>query len=472
METEPSDLMAAEEALVLKSSFVDYTRFEGDGSLRAETQKKFITDQIWLPKYDYPRLRSLHDSAGTGKNAVDQKTELQNAVFALELARQRGEIEEAKAELFARFHETRLKRIMLTETAKAMQTAGDGEARSVLRNSFMELNRELYGEMNEPAWLGIITTEKRRAANFAPASAQAQSIKEDLDRVLMPYEQEEEEPELLDQEMVHEFRPLILARYAAVFKVIPDTADDVMYDAKQCRDIMQQALEAGGFDGWKVAVDPQKSNPATNVNKRTIILPASTLRTADELKRLIMHEQEVHARRGHNAERFPTLPLLKNGTADYADVEEGLGVFFEMILAGKADNPAVHRARDRYITAGLALGLGGRPARDARQTYEVVWRTIALRGAKEGVVTAEDVLRAKKSAYSHIDNAYRGTDFAAKGVIYTKLKVYYEGLMKNVSYMQRIGMDEAKFNEMFIGKYNHTDEAERKLVLESIKSNP
>ena len=85
----------------------------------------------------------------------------------------------------------------------------------------------------------------------------------------------------------------------------------------------------------------------------------------------------------------------------------------------------------------------------------------------------EDIIeKAKDKAYSHLENAYRGTQFWMKGVIYTKLKVYYEGLAKNAEYFKRnIDRLDETFDEIFIGKYNHTDPIESSLV-KSIISRP
>jgi hypothetical protein len=52
------------------------------------------------------------------------------------------------------------------------------------------------------------------------------------------------------------------------------------------------------------------------------------------------------------------------------------------------------------------------------------------------------------------------------GVIYAKLKIYYEGIRKNAQYFAgRSGTLEEAFEEVMIGKYNHTDPRERKSVL-------
>lgn len=156
----------------------------------------------------------------------------------------------------------------------------------------------------------------------------------------------------------------------------------------------------------------------------------------------------------------------------YADAEEGLGVVLECILSGDFENsPAFERARDRYIQAGLALGTDG-TAKDGRQTFELMWRLLALRHTKDGEVSSDIIAKARKQAMTHDDNAFRGTNFAKPGVIYSKLKVYYEGLMKNVDYLKDNMDDLEKAIEVaMIGKYDHTNQYERRLVTTILEKN-
>src|SRR5690606_20028149 len=91
------------------------------------------------------------------------------------------------------------------------------------------------------------------------------------------------------------------------------------------------------------------------------------------------------------------LAILQSGTANYASVEEGLGVLMECAVDGTLENESFHRVRDRYITAGLALGLDGKP-KDSRATFSLLWRLIALRLATDGAVTERTVRIAKEAA--------------------------------------------------------------------------
>lgn len=451
-----------------KSAFVDYARFEGDAGHRKVEKDTFIRGKKYTPEYNYTKLDTLIDD----DSLRDKKTAIYEAVLELEVAKQEPDTNEAELEIYRAYHELRLKKIMLVEAARNVNSVATSGEWEVAVRSFAELNKEVYGEFDGDAFEGMMTTEMQHMKEFEPVSDSAQAIKNDLTELLGGYEPTKVEESLMSDEMLRELSSVIKERYAPVLAAVPETEDDVYYDASQCAEIMNNALLAGGLaeHGWKVVIDPLKSNPATSAEKRIISLPASTRRNSSELRRLIIHEQEVHARRGENGRKTGFKPL-ESGTADYADVEEGLGVLLECIVAGNWDNPSFHRARDRYITTGLALGIDGTP-RDARTTYETLWRMIAIRGAKDGDISEEVIADARERAYAHVENAFRGTQFWMRGTIYTKLKVYFEGLKKNVIYLMDNKDDiSGALDRGMLGKYDHTSTGEYeniKTVLNSV----
>jgi len=469
MAANSSELMPIDQALTLKEPFTEYHRFEDNGTTRPVVRKDFVENREYLPDYQYPKIATLYDEKADGSNSViSKKTNLRSAIYSLEAAAASGDIDPGLKELMAGYYENRLQKIMMTEAAKDVLTAGTADKRFVAEEGFMSLNHEIYGRMDEASWLGIMTTEKRKVDNFKPVDTNATIIVDQLRNYFSGFDTSFEEQKLVDQELVDLYKPFIEARYAHVFNAIPDTGD-LIYDASECANIMNEALKAGGFDDWCAEVKPGAANPSTSTFGKKISLPPDTRRTSDEIRRLVIHEQEVHARRGKNGSSHEDLPILAYGTQNYADVEEGLGVVLEVILSGTTDGaPAVDRARQRYITAGLIEGIDSGKPRDARETYEILWRLIAIDNSEDGVINDTDVKDAKAAAEKHIDNAFRGTRFSAKGVYYTKLKIYHEGLAKNAAYLRSINGDPELFDQMFVGKYDHTDAKERNMVLQLI----
>ena len=446
-----------------KSDFVEYTSFEDDATRRSVERDAFINNLKYTPDYKYPRLSSLIDNC----DIQTKKSQIYEAVMELEASKKYSTADISETELFARFHESRLKKILLVEVARNLSNPIVTTTMEVNRESFAKLNEVLYGKLDIPCYLGMIATEKNRLESFIPKSETAAAIKSKLESLLGRVDVGDEKEEiLLDETSMQKLHNFVTTRYADVLSVVPDTSDDVYYDVTECAEIMNNALKVGNLSeyGWVAIENPAKSNPSTKHTDNTINLPSNTRRTAGELRRLIIHEQEVHVRRAQNGRNSGFKPLM-TGTADYADAEEGLGVLLECAVDGNFDNPSFDRSRNRYITAGLALGADGKP-RDAREVYEILWRMITIQKAGDNGDISEDIIeKAKDKAYSHLENAYRGTQFWMKGVIYTKLKVYYEGLAKNAEYFKRnIDRLDATFDEIFIGKYNHTDPVESSLV--------
>jgi len=446
----------------VKSEFVDHTHFEDKAPQRLIERDAFINNLKYTPEYKYPRLDSL-----TSAKIIKKKRALYEAVLELDASQKNPDSDKAGNELFARSLEVRLKRIMLVEAARNLTNNNFVlSGMDVNRESFTKLNESLYGEFNADHYLGMVATEKSRVDTFVPKTIVAARIKSKLESLLGNVDVDgKREEALLGDVEIKSFHNFIINRYADVLGVVPDTADDVYYDVKQCAEIMNRALEVGGLAecGWKVVENAKKATPATRWDKSRIFLPSNTRRNASELRRLIIHEQEVHARRAQNGKDTGFKPL-QMGVGDFADIEEGLGSMMECAVDGSFKNSSFDRARNRYITAGLALGADGKP-RDAREVYEILWRITAVQDKADGNIDNEAVKKAKEKAYIHVENAYRGTQFWMKGVIYTKLKVYYEGLAKNADYFKRnIDNLDATFEDIFIGKYNHTDPVEKDLV--------
>jgi uncharacterized protein YfkK (UPF0435 family) len=451
----------------IKNDFVDYTRFEDDAVRRNKAKDDFINNRQYLPDYKYPSLDFLIDK----EDITRKKADILEAIMELQVAEKNGDVNVAELKLYQDFHELRLKKIMLVEAARELTSPMSLSTIETRKRSFAEINEAVYGPMNENYYLGMIATEKKVVQSFVPTTERASVIKSDLDKIISSIDTgEAKETELLNPAEMQKLHDFIIDKYADILSVVPDTPDDVYYDAEQCAEIMNKALAVGGFTekGWTCSINAKKSSPVTL--KKVIYLPSNTKRNAAELRRLIIHEQEVHARRAQNGEESGFKPL-RNGTADYADVEEGLGVLMECAVDGTLDNPSFDRARDRYITAGLALGIDG-VERDARQVYETVWRLIAVRGAVDGDISEATIADAKDKAYSHIENAYRGTPFSMRGVIYTKLKVYYEGIVKNVDYYRKnIQTLESATDDAMIGKHDHTSDDEADLIAAALTDN-
>lgn len=452
-----------------KSVYVEYVRFEDDAKVRAATKRDFMAGLVNAPKYRYPRLDRLSELDNPRAFLQKEEHEAREALKLLEAQRENANLTKTEYDWYVGFYGNRLNKMMLVEAASRMRCAKTADEQRAAREEFMMLNRELYGEVDTEAFGAIMASEQSRVDAFTARNDRAEAIRRSLEGYFIMHRFSGDEAPLIAGDVMADLRAVIAARYADILSAVPETDEHITYDAEQSRAILQAALDRGGLSdkGWTIEVHAAKSNPATNADAKKIYLPTETRRTAAQLRRLIVHEIEVHARRGQNG-ADSGIVMLEKGTADYADVEEGLGVLLECVVAGNFDNQSYHRARDRYLTAGVALGVDGSP-KDGRATFGLIWRLLALRMAHDGVVTQAIEREAKVLAMQHTENAFRGTNFAMPGVIYAKLKVYYEGLVKNAQYFTRhADVLPTALDQALLGKYDHVSSEEAQNVVQLV----
>jgi hypothetical protein len=447
----------------VSDDFNDFSKFEGDRVRRDAERNAFINNLEYTPHYDYPKLDFLIEN----HNINDIKRGIYDSVVKIEDVKKSGLYDEAELALYTAFHEAHLKRIMLVESARNLRNSVSASEVDINRQIFNKLNVANYGEFDVDLYLGLIASDRKQVGEFVAGNDIANVIQVDVLGLIEKIDTKNRvERQLMNDEVLSGLNQYVTQKYHSIFCTVPYTGDDVYYDVDDCVRIMNNALEVGGLAdyGWGVEISSTKNNPATSTTKNTIYLPSDTRRNASELCRLIIHEQEVHARRAQNS-RLYNLKPLEFGTANYDDIEEGLAVLLECAVTGSLKNSSFDRARNRYIVAGLALGCDGTP-RDAREVYEIMWRMIAIKSSGDGVIFEADIINAKNVAYIHIENAYRGTQFWMKGVIYTRLKVYYEGLIKNADFITKYSDNlERAFAIAMLGKYDHTDPKEVGVVL-------
>ncbi len=434
----------------------DYTFFEGSHQKRAQERDHFLSGKKYVPEYDYPRLFELDKLINNEKQLIKS---LEIISDNIEL------IGWDKAELYLASIIMNLKRSQLVMAAAEMNAAEVGSPwRDSALKKFKELNSELYGDINKSYFFGILNTELEIVKNYRPKNHRETEIVEFLKHELRFIKKGYKEHAIITESDKDKYLKNINELYGSILNVVPEGKK---FNAIQCAEIMNKTLVFAGFsEDWKVVIDSKKSSPSTLGSKKRIYLPKDTQRTSDQIKGLILHEQEVHARRYFNGVQFPELSLLATGTAEYLPVEEGLGTIMALLAAPNETSP-LERARQRYIHIGLALGVDGYK-RDARQVFEITWRLHVLNTCHHKEITKNDESQSKKDVYSHIENIFRGTDCFTPGIVYTKAKVYYEGLVKNSKYLAQIKDDKAAFIRMFLGKYNHTDTTETKRIMRII----
>ncbi len=472
----PADgvLPSLEEALKFTMKDNDYAWLEGDVAYRKEQKQAFVGEELYAPLFDYRKMldRTVGDTVaqdplendGLIGSSNSDVAYLQRCITQIEL--HRAELGDT-AEMYIEKHNRSILQEYLIQAAAMFHTCGNAEAKSVWKNAFMQLGVELYGEYDAATLQAML--------QHIHIKSKTSDVPDDVLGTVLPLLNANTETDpsainIIDEQLLQVYLPIIEAEYAHIFAAVPDTDNHIYYNASQTAELINNTLKAGGLyeAGWRAEVHPSRSGVATNSSTKRIYIPNDLSRNAHEIKKLVLHEQEVHARRAFNGAKAG-YSFLEYGTANYADAEEGLGIILECIFDGTTDgNVAVQRAFDRYLHVGLALGAdtGGKP-RDARQTYEAAWRLMAISNSNSAVTdaTIQDAKKGIWGSIVHIENIYRGTDFATPGMIYPKAKIYWEGLAKTAAILKEINGDIHRFRALFLGKYDHTSPKEADLVL-------
>jgi len=379
-------------------SFDPLVYFDDDRADREKVRGRFLDGEMVSPVFDYPKLDELYDSLAEQKHALER---------AMRVAGN-----EALEDIYAR----ELAEIHLVEAAQKLREQDSPEN----RESFMALNRRIFGDFRRELFVEILDGSYVRH---------------------------------LDEELIKRLGRVARERFSGILWAVPETDETMKYDAEAIVYIANMAFSAEGLveNGWKAEINELKSVSTIDSGEKVLWIPRSLRRNAEELRRLLIHEIGVHARRAQNAEESED-EVLKLGEVDYLPAEEGLGILLECAVVGNYDNPSFMRVVERYIVAGLALGADGEKPRNAAQTFAAAWPEIAKLLSKSEEEKAGLIEEAKEKAYAHVENAFRGTNLRMPGVIFMRLKIYYEGLLDNIEYFERGGDLEMALR----GKYNHT----------------
>lgn len=376
-----------------------------------------------------------------------------NECLTLEIKSKRTYTEEQK--LYIKKNQENLKRIELVETAHEIQKKNTPFKKA----KFNQLNRELYGTVDRKLFENLLAEKKYFIENFEPKSDLAKDFKNKLQhkKFLMNVKSRPTNP---PTDLMKNLNRLIKKRYKCIFELI---GENKIYDAKSAQKVFKKIMKELDFD-WRVCVSEDISVVTDSMSDHTLKLPKDLNRTGRELIRLAVHEIGVHTARAIYGRKNGG-PILEFGTAGYLRAEEGLAVLFECATEKNLENLAFERASYHYLTAGFAMGIDGKK-RNAIEVFNLLVPFLALENAKNGEITEEVLEKSQNEAYRHVENAFRGTDWKTRGMVYLKLKIYYEGLIENIKFFEKHSDDlESALNLTLLGKYDHTKTKNTKDVL-------
>lgn len=239
----------------------------------------------------------------------------------------------------------------------------------------------------------------------------------------------------LSAEAKARFKALMLERFMPMVKHITPRYEEgedgneqeVEYAPEEMVEAIRQALDAIGATeyGWHCELVQGKNLLGVSAHQKLVEVGADREPiSAAVLRGKVVHEVGVHALRSLNAEKAGWTAAAY-GMPKYLDAEEALAN-----IAGEAfwdeEKELVPGPEYRSLIAGLVYGLDNHSPRDMRDSFEIMWRMIALDRRMRGKKKA-DIGDAKKTAFGQCLRMFRGTPTDIPGLIYTKDLAYLNG---------------------------------------------
>jgi hypothetical protein len=382
----------------------EYELFEpaDEAGARARQQEVdlFLAGKVTNPVYEYPKLDAglIDDTLDAFYGAMG-KTEDPSERVALA---------------------GRLAGVAIANSSLMLQVAPSHSMRWYSGQELVRNTEARYGEIRPELFWPVLAERLAIVEGFEPGNLHAEMTKQRLLELVPAVPEGTETCDVLDKELLDAIRPAVLAHVQPLLDVIPEEGK---FTSDEITTFANQAIDAVGLRerGWTVVQKQTTKLFSVNSARKEIIVPNPSqdfTKSAADLRRLFPHEIGIHA--------------MKETVLD-DEFEEGLGLLVEAVVSGKTDGIAVNRAKNRYLHAGLAMGVDG-ILRNARQVFEVTWRLEAMKLAKNGIITPEIEAKAKSTMHAHIDNGFRGTDHRLPGVAYIKLKIYLEGIGAAATY--------------------------------------
>lgn len=457
--------------------FQSYECLQGNGAYRDTQKKAFIAGQVVYPRFDYPYMdvpsiqhgiRRLNDVLSLARSQPDELT--RDAVW-----------DSASYRMAEHYFVLSLED--LNRTYSRLDDRGINE--KVQRTQ--ELNEQLYGRPE----MGISNAIKNelwarmgskrlvgRAAQIRDELAQGVRVRiDDTEIDVLPLEAHGDErlptiPEelllALRQKLYRDNQDivdLVNLYWENVVQLRPET--DREFTPQDCMNLFRKIHEGRdpeNISGISFEFEPDAANLAWDSS--TVSIKIGTKKRSlplDSPQRMIakiFHEYVTHGGRtiaGIKSE----LPVLGTGlftdadpgeSCDYLTFEEGVASMGEVAVEHESYEWEL-RDLDKYLALSLAY-----EGNDFRQTYETLWRTYAVDGAKEGEdISQKAIDSAQHRAWLAATRIFRGTptDLPRRDsqgqpriLTFNKDLAYLKGKLEVMEFWRRYSPDPSRLAKM------------------------
>ena len=229
--------------------------------------------------------------------------------------------------------------------------------------------------------------------------------------------------------------PDLLAE-AATFEKKPPVSASTSSDpersvsAEAAQRFFATVLQEGGYEGWRVVLDPYGGMPRVEGGARTLFLPDKRY-PLTEIRHLFVHELAGHAERRVAGERS-RLGLLGLKMKNHGPTHEGVAFYHErQVLASRGESLNEAGMRLGMLGVGLAAGVIT-PPQTFRRLYSFFERLTLLIFTVNNLQTEHSNSQREAARSYALDvclRKYRGVpNLEQAGICYTQDVIYLRGL--------------------------------------------
>lgn len=411
----------------------------------AKLQKSdFLAGNISIPNHTYDKLEAINFDESQAK--IDT---IGQSILA------HPDLNPKYTVVYQEFIEGYKKKTYFMKLAHDIKHETDEIAKAKLKQEYMKLNIELYGEPAEVTYRSLLQ-EKLNRIDKKQLNGTAWQLRNELfDMAEYTPDHQKHEKFLPSDETIEWVHVVVEGLYGNMLSHVPEKAE---FSVEEVRSIFVEIIEqefGEAADGWKVVIEPAKAIKVESAEKRIVIPEDRAQLSHQALRRLVVHELGVHMLRSITGNETDLLPLSVE-LNDYYDSEEGLGVVMEQALEGKF----TERGIEHYVTAGLAYY----DNKDFRDTFEIKWRLVALEAIGDSSeVKDAAIVKAKNKAYGSVMRSMRGTD----ELPWFKDLAYYNGAIDIWRHLETIKGDDLKFMFVLLGKADPANRVHERILLET-----
>ena len=356
---------------------------------------------------------------------------------------------------------------MLSAAMRMNDVSLSAAEREEAKDWFVLTNEALYDKPEKRVFSALATRHLLpQLAKDVSGLQIASGIQQDLAGLVGEISETDYEQFVPSQAIIDVVHGLVVDRFEPVYSHI---ATDKLYTAQEMVPAIDEALrKMGGTDkGWKAVLIADSTALAVSAHQKIVEVGENrTDLEGNDLRGKVLHEVGVHAGRSINAESAGWLSA-QYGQDGYLDFEEAFATALEDAYKGIfADHGVNH-----YLIAGLAYGRDNHEPRDFAQTYEVMWRSNALKAQESDIdITSDQINKAKNSAFTACMRLFRGTTTHDKGVVYLKDLAYFKGQELAWSVLAHT-KTQADFDLLLAGKLDLTREDHYAIAEDIVNTN-